>query len=85
MVEISDVVKAKLSDIQTTPKFGSALDTEYISGLADAGGKMLMLLDIDTMLRVSEMNQLSKGQTVKIQGTYDGYGKNIIVKDCILV
>jgi len=56
--EISDVVKAKLSDIQTTPKFGSALDTEYISGLADAGGKMLMLLDIDTMLRVSEMKQL---------------------------
>jgi len=55
--EISDVVKAKLSDIQTTPKFGSALDTEYISGIADAGGKMLMLLDIDTMLRVSEMNQ----------------------------
>jgi len=56
--EISDVVKAKLSDIQTTPKFGSALDTEYISGLADAGGKMLMLLDIDTMLRVSEMKQM---------------------------
>ncbi len=56
--EISDVVKAKLSDIQTTPKFGSALDTEYISGIADAGGKMLMLLDIDTMLRVSEMKQI---------------------------
>lgn len=55
--EISDVVKAKLSDIQATPKFGSALDTEYISGLADAGGKMLMLLDIDTMLNVAEMPQ----------------------------
>lgn len=56
--EISDVVRARLSDIQTTPKFGSALDTEYISGLADADGKMLMLLDIDTMLNVSEMQQL---------------------------
>lgn len=55
--EISDVVKAKLSDIQATPQFGSALDIEYISGLADAGGKMLMLLDIDTMLSVSDMKQ----------------------------
>lgn len=55
--EISDVVKAKMSEIQTTPAFGAALDTEYISGLADAGGKMLMLLDIDTMLAVSEMQQ----------------------------
>ena len=34
---------------------------------------------------VSEMNQLSKGQTVKIQGAYDGYGKNIILKDCNLI
>jgi len=34
---------------------------------------------------VSEMNRLSKGQMVKVQGTYDGYGKNIIIKDCILV
>lgn len=56
--EISDVVKARLSDIQATPQFGSALDVEYISGLADAGGKMLMLLDIDTMLSVSDMKQL---------------------------
>jgi len=55
--EISDVVKAKMSEIQATPKFGTALDTEYISGLADADGKMLMLLDIDTMLSISDMQQ----------------------------
>jgi purine-binding chemotaxis protein CheW len=52
---ISDVVHAKMSDIQATPKFGSSLDTEYISGLADAGGKMLMLLNVDTMLSISGM------------------------------
>jgi hypothetical protein len=34
---------------------------------------------------VSEMNRLSEGQTVKVQGTYDGYGKNIIIKDCNLI
>lgn len=52
---ISDVVHAKMSDIQATPKFGSSLDTEYISGLADAGGKMLMLLNVDAMLSISGM------------------------------
>jgi len=52
---ISDVVHAKMSDIQATPKFGSALDTEYISGLADADGIMLMLLNVDAMLSISGM------------------------------
>lgn len=52
---ISDVVKARLSDIQTAPEFGSSLDMEYISGLADADGKMLMLLDVDTMLDINSM------------------------------
>ena len=34
---------------------------------------------------LSEMNWLSKGQTVTVRGTYDGYGKNIIIKDAVLV
>ncbi len=34
---------------------------------------------------VSEMNRLSEGQQVKVQGVYDGYGKNIIIKDCALL
>ena len=54
---ISDVVHAKVSDIQATPKFGSHLDTEYISGLADADGVMLMLLNVDTMLSISGMER----------------------------
>ncbi|MDH5392536.1 MAG: chemotaxis protein CheW [Gammaproteobacteria bacterium] len=52
---ISDVVHAKLNDVQATPEFGSHLDTEYIAGLADAKGKMLMLLDVDAMLSISRM------------------------------
>ncbi len=34
---------------------------------------------------ISQLNQLSKGQVVTVQGKYDGYGKNIILKDCVLV
>jgi hypothetical protein len=34
---------------------------------------------------VSEMHRLNEGQEVTVQGKYDGYGKNIIFKDCVLV
>ncbi len=34
---------------------------------------------------VAEMHRLNEGQEVIIQGKYDGYGKNIIFKDCVIV
>jgi hypothetical protein len=34
---------------------------------------------------VTDMYRLSEGQEVIIQGKYDGYGKNIIFKDCTIV
>jgi len=34
---------------------------------------------------ISELSRLSEGQTVRVRGKYDGYGKNIILKDCVLV
>jgi purine-binding chemotaxis protein CheW len=52
---ISDVVNASLSDIQTTPEFDSSIKIEYIMGLASAGDKMLMLVDVDKLLEISEI------------------------------
>ena len=34
---------------------------------------------------VTDMYRLKEGQEVIIQGKYDGYGKNIIFKDCVVV
>jgi len=34
---------------------------------------------------VSALNRLTEGQTVMARGKYDGYGNNIIMKDCVLV
>jgi hypothetical protein len=34
---------------------------------------------------VTEMYRLNEGQEVTVQGKYDGYGKNIIFKDCVIV
>jgi purine-binding chemotaxis protein CheW len=47
---VSDVLDARASDIRNTPDFGAAVATEYISGLATAGDKMIMLLDVDRLL-----------------------------------
>ncbi|MDH5766412.1 MAG: chemotaxis protein CheW [Gammaproteobacteria bacterium] len=51
---ISDVVNAKLSEIQTTPDFDSSIEIEYIQGLATAGENMLMLVDVDKLLNIEE-------------------------------
>ena len=34
---------------------------------------------------VPELNQLATGQTVTVQGKYDGYVINIMLRDCILI
>ena len=33
----------------------------------------------------AELNQLTKGETVTAQGRYDGYRRNILLRDCILI
>jgi purine-binding chemotaxis protein CheW len=47
---VSDVLNTRASEIRNTPDFGAAVATEYISGLATAGDKMIMLLDVDRLL-----------------------------------
>ena len=34
---------------------------------------------------VSKLNRLTAGQTVTVQGKYDGYALNILMSDCVLV
>ena len=34
---------------------------------------------------VNKLNQLATGETVTVQGKYDGYRKNILMRDCDLV
>ncbi len=47
---VSDVLNAGTSEIRGTPDFGAGVATEYISGLASSGDKMIMLLDVDRLL-----------------------------------
>jgi purine-binding chemotaxis protein CheW len=52
---VSEVVNIKGCDIEDTPAFGTTLNTDYILGMAKAGGSVKILLDIDRVLSTDEM------------------------------
>jgi purine-binding chemotaxis protein CheW len=47
---VSDVLKIPRTEIQAAPDFGAAVDARFISGMAKAGEKLVVLLDIDRVL-----------------------------------
>ena len=52
---VSDVLNPNAADIQPPPDFGTAVHTEFISGLVTIEAGMVMLLDVDRLLSVEEM------------------------------
>ena len=52
---VSDVLNLNVADIQPAPDFGTAVHTEFISGLVTVEAGMVMLLDVDRLLSVEEM------------------------------
>lgn len=52
---VSDVLNVGSGDIQPTPDFGTALSTDFISGLVTNDMGMVMLLEVDRLLSVEEM------------------------------
>jgi purine-binding chemotaxis protein CheW len=47
---VSDVLSIPRTDIQAPPDFGAAVDARYINGMAQAGDKLVVLLDIDRVM-----------------------------------
>jgi len=52
---VSEVLNIKSEDIETTPSFGSSLNTNYILGMAKIEGGVKILLDIDQVLTGEEL------------------------------
>jgi purine-binding chemotaxis protein CheW len=53
---VSDVVPLAASAIQPPPEFASnVLDTQYITGLATVGGRLVILLDIEKLMTGADM------------------------------
>ncbi len=47
---VSDVIDVAVADIKPAPELGAQVNTEFIEGLASVSGRMVMLLDIDTLV-----------------------------------
>jgi purine-binding chemotaxis protein CheW len=52
---VSDVVMLKSDDIRPAPQFSSVFDTRYVSGLAMVGEQMLIVVDIEQLIRGSDL------------------------------
>jgi len=47
---VSDVLNVGPADMREAPDFGTRADTRFISGMASAGDKIVVLLDLETLL-----------------------------------
>lgn len=49
---VSDVIDVDKSLIQSAPDFGAKVSTEFINGLVSVNQRMVMLLDVDKLLKL---------------------------------
>ncbi|PZU28604.1 MAG: chemotaxis protein CheW [Stenotrophomonas sp.] len=56
---VSDVIPLNAEQIRPTPEFGAAVDTRFISGIGTQDDRMLILLDIETLLDTADLGQQS--------------------------
>jgi len=52
---VSDVLNIPKADLQSPPDFGMSVDTTFIRGMAKAGEKLVVLLDLDRVLGGTEL------------------------------
>jgi purine-binding chemotaxis protein CheW len=57
--KVSEVMNIQADQIQDTPSFGVSVDTNFILGIGNAGGKVTILLDISRVLTGSDLATLS--------------------------
>jgi purine-binding chemotaxis protein CheW len=52
---VSDVVTLEANDIKPAPQFESAIESRYIVGLANVGERMLIVMNIETLMSNAEL------------------------------
>ena len=59
---VSDVIPLNAEQSRPTPEFGAAVDTRFISGIGTQDDRMLILLDIETLLDTADLGQPSAAE-----------------------
>lgn len=58
--EVSDVVDLSADSVGETPEFGSEIDTSFIKGVGRIDERVVLLLDIDRVLRATELDAIER-------------------------
>jgi purine-binding chemotaxis protein CheW len=53
---VSDVISMDKNEIQNAPDFGTKVSNEFISGLVAVNERMVMLLDVDKLLKLEDLD-----------------------------
>ena len=56
---VSDVYNLAVNDMKPAPDLGDSVDTTYIRGLVNVNDRMVILLEIDRLLNMEEMPDLT--------------------------
>lgn len=57
---VSEVLDLGENDIEETPDFGTAVETDFIMGMGKSGERVIMLLDIGKVLTDKEISSLAE-------------------------
>jgi purine-binding chemotaxis protein CheW len=57
---VSDVIAIPQEDIREAPRFGSAINTEFISGMATVDGHMLIMVNIERLLSSDDLQLIDQ-------------------------
>jgi purine-binding chemotaxis protein CheW len=57
---VSDVITLNAEQIKPAPEMGTALNTDYLTGLGTIDERMLILVDIDKLMSSAEMGLIEK-------------------------
>jgi len=58
--EVSEVLEIEASSIEPPPSFGATINIDFIMGLGKVGEKVIMLLDVDSVLTSGELSTISQ-------------------------
>jgi len=61
---VSDVLDVDPEQVRAVPDFGQAVGADYLGGLVPSGERMVLLLQVDKLLRTEEWQQLEKALPV---------------------
>jgi purine-binding chemotaxis protein CheW len=57
---VSDVIAVPLDEIREAPRFGSTINTEFISGMATVDGHMLIVVDIEKLMSSDDLQLIEQ-------------------------